>query len=99
MSSQAPPPFKICHTYPTIRSGQIARSEARPIFRTGTFCLKKRKTSRSTNFQSRKQNNEKVKVNSKYCPERQCTCNILIMFRHLMMSKLIYPLMHREKFN
>ena len=85
------------------RHGQIARprpigraqacktSEVRPIFRAHILPSKKEKLISSTNFQSNRQKNEKVTVNTKYCCEHQCTCNIL-MFTCLMMSKLIYLL-------
>ena len=59
---------------------------------------KKQKLIWSTNMQSNRSKNEKVTVNTKYCCEHQCTCNIL-MFTYLMMSKMIYLLMDWKKCN
>ena len=59
----------------------------------------KKKPSRPTNFRSNRWNSEKVIVNSKYDHEHKWTCNILIMFTYLMMSKLTYLLIDWEIFN
>ena len=54
---------------------------------------------RSTSFQSNRENNEKVTVNSKYYHEHQPICNILIKVTYLMAAKLLYLLMDLEIFN
>ena len=56
----------------------------------------KRKTIRSEDFQSNTESSEKATVDSKYDCEHQYTCNILIMFFYLMISKLIYLLSEHE---
>ena len=60
---------------------------------------KKEKNIKSSSFQSKRKNNEKVTVSSKYYHEDQLTCNILIKFTYLKGSKLSYLLMDRETFN
>ena len=72
-------------------------SEKRLIFSARTFCLvKKKKSFDHSGFQLNRWNNEKVTVNSKYYQEHQRTCDILIKFTYLMVSKLLYLLMDCE---
>ena len=94
----------------TSRPGQIARptpigraqvrktSETPPIFRACKFCLTKMKKSLDLQIYSGIGKTMKKLVNSKYCREDQCTCDIF-MFLYLMVSNLLYLLMDWETFN
>ena len=76
------------------RAREYKTSKTRPIFWVRTFSLVKRNTIESTNFPSNKLSNEKVTVNPKHSHDYQLTCQILIKFTSLMVSKLLYLLIN-----